>query len=100
MSRYFPRRSTAVTRSPVSLAATHSGGSGRVRRGSSIRAEAIRRPSMRRASRPRSVSTSGSSGTYEITSSTILRPRGGSSPIAYASSTAASASAADSSSRA
>src|SRR4029077_2523820 len=51
------------TRSPASLAAIHAGSSGRVRRGSSILAAAILCPSRRPAKRPRSVSTSGSSGT-------------------------------------
>ena len=36
MTTYFPRRATASTRSPTSSAATSSGSSGRVRRGSRI----------------------------------------------------------------
>src|SRR4051794_15472717 len=59
---YLPRRSTASTRRPAIIAAISAGSSGRVSRASSIRAAAMRRPSMRAARRPRSVSTSGSSG--------------------------------------
>src|ERR1700692_1571918 len=59
---YLPRRSTETIRSPVRTPATSSGSSGRVRRVSSMRAEAIRLPSTTAARRPRSVSTSGSSG--------------------------------------
>src|SRR5581483_3713366 len=60
---YLPRRSTDAIRSPVSIPATMAGSSGRVRRTSSMRADAIRFPAAAAASRPRSVSTSGSSGT-------------------------------------
>src|SRR5579872_3385826 len=63
---YLPRRSTATTRSPSSIAATTFGSSGRVSRTSSMRADAIRFPSIAAASRPRSVSTSGSSGTQRL----------------------------------
>src|SRR5438270_8737866 len=59
---YFPRRSTDAMRSPLSTPATSCGSSGRVSRASSIRTEAMRFPSTTAASRPRSVSTSGSSG--------------------------------------
>src|SRR5579862_6695853 len=60
---YLPRRSTAAMRSPSRTPATSVGSSGRVRRASSMRAEAIRFPTAAAARRPRSVSTSGSSGT-------------------------------------
>src|SRR5579859_3928852 len=63
---YLPRRSTAATVSPSIRAATSCGSSGRVNRASSMRADAMRLPSIRAASRPRSVSTSGSSGTDDV----------------------------------
>jgi hypothetical protein len=63
---YLPRRSTPSTRAPSSAAATSFGSSGRVSRASSIVTFARRRPSSTGASRPRSVSTSGSSGTDRV----------------------------------
>src|SRR5690349_724128 len=59
---YFPRRSTDAMRSPLRTPATSSGSSGLVSRPSSMRADTMRFPSATAASRPRSVSTSGSSG--------------------------------------
>ena len=61
--RYFPRRSTAATRSPRSRRATSAGSSGSVSRTSSMRTRSSRRPSSTGASARRTVSTSGSSGT-------------------------------------
>ena len=60
--RYFPRRSTATTRSPSSSSATSNRSCGRVSRGSRISTRANVRPSRRGASCARIVSTSGSSG--------------------------------------
>ena len=62
MTMYFPRRSTAATRSPSSSASTSAGSSGSVRRGSWMRTRESVRPTRRGSSRARYVSTSGSSG--------------------------------------